>query len=80
MSRSKERLHREERSHHEAAAVIARERAERERKTARLRELRLAQEKNGPNETEPVKAKTNTKATVAMMKAARARRLKAKSS
>ena len=60
--------------------MIAHERAERERKTARLRELRLAQAKNDPNETKPVKAGTNTKVTVAMMKAARARRPKAKSS
>ena len=45
MSKSRERIARTQRTNEEATALIASEKAERERKTAKLRELRLSQQR-----------------------------------
>ena len=77
--KTKEQMTRDERSHQEALALVALERSAREEKTAKLREMRLAKERDADTPKKKALAKSNARAkpTIDMMKAAKAKIRKA---
>ena len=76
--KTKEQMTRDERSHQEALALVALERSAREEKTAKLREMRMAKEREADTpKNAPAKSDARAKPTIDMMKAAKARMRKA---
>ena len=76
--KTKERMTLDKRSHQEALALVALERSAREEKTAKLREMRLAKEREADTpKNAPVKSNGRAKPTIDMMKAAKAKIRKA---
>ena len=76
MSKSRDRVARTQRTNEEATALIASEKAERERKTAKLRELRLSQQREAvsPRESAPKqRAPTTTPSALDLMKTVKAK-------